>query len=383
MTTKGFTPETEAAYASAVELFEQGTDAGQQYHVLRGLASLYMFRGEVDEMTRLGRQILALGEDKDDPTIRIDGHLLIGTGLMFFDDLRGGLDELDTAIALFPAIDSRSKVLQLGNDSRISCLTTSALTLWLLGYPDGAAQRADAALALAAQLEHPFSSAYARFHAGLVRVWRRDSEVALDLAAGLCEFAQEHEFRIWMAAGGCLLGALAQAQAGRFNEGLASIGKGIERYEELRSPPIFYPLLLSLQARANAEAARPADGRQALDSAIEILDRGGRNVDPARDVCPEGRLPRRPPGGRRRRLRRRGRVLPARLRPRRNPYSTRGWRDFGPRPVWRACDWSTGTQTRRPPHSARSTRRSPRIRHPRSRRGARGPWRAPAPAETT
>ncbi len=273
MATKGFTPDVEAAFASAVDLFERGTDVRQQFSVLRGLASLYMFRAQLDESARLGREILALGEREGDPGMLIDGHLLVGATLMSFDDLHGGLDHFDRAIALFPAQRTRPRTARVGNDPRISCLTASGITLWLLGYPDRAVERVDAALALAAELEHPFTSAYARFHAGLLRLWRYDSQIALDLAVGLRELSEELGFRIWIAAGGCLLGA-AQVDLGRFEEGLANIRHGIDLYGELRSPPMFWPFLLFLDARANVRAGRPADGLRSLDTAIEILSPG-------------------------------------------------------------------------------------------------------------
>ena len=163
--------------------------------------------------------------------------------------------------------------MRVGNDPRISCLTTSAITLWLLGHPDRAAERANAALSLAAELEHPFTSAYASFHAGLVRLWRREPEIALDLAVGLRDLAEEHEFRIWIAVGGVLTG-FAQVDLGRFQEGLASIRSGMGLYGELRSPPIFWPFLQWLHARACVRAGRPADGLASLDTAIEILSPG-------------------------------------------------------------------------------------------------------------
>jgi tetratricopeptide (TPR) repeat protein len=273
MATKGLTPEVEAAFASALELFERGADVRQQYSVLRGLASLYLFRAQLDESGRLGREILALGEREGDPSMQIDGHLLIGTTLMTFDDLHGGLAELDQAIALFPTHRAGLQTARVRNDPRISCLTTAGFTLWILGYPDRAAERADAALTLAGELEHPFTTAYALFHAGLLRLWRRDSETALDLALRLRELSEEHGFRIWLAAGGVLLGA-AQVQVGRFDEGLANIRAGIDLYEELRSPPIFWPFLLFLDARASIQAGRPADALKPLDTAIEILSPG-------------------------------------------------------------------------------------------------------------
>ena len=161
----------------------------------------------------------------------------------------------------------------MGNDSRVSCLTTSGFTLWILGYPDRAVERADAALALAAELDHPFTSAYARFHAGLLRLWRREPDIALDLAVGLLDLADEHQFRIWTAAGGVPpRGRPGRPRPGE--EGLANIRTGIELYGELRSPPIFWPFLLFLEARACVRAGRPADGLEPLETAIEILGQG-------------------------------------------------------------------------------------------------------------
>jgi predicted ATPase len=284
MATKGFTPEVEAVLAGVLELFERGADVRQQFSVLRGLASLYMFTARLDETARLGRQILVLGEEQHDARMLIDGHLLVGSTLMTYDDLQGGLDHLDQAIALFPDKPTATRTLTVGNDVRISCLTTSGITLWLLGHPDRAAERADAALALAAELDHPFTSAYARFHAGLLRLWLRQPKVALDLAVGLLDLADEHEFRIWTAAGTVLLGA-AQVELDLVEEGLGNIRSGIGLYGELRSPPIFWPFLLFLDAGANARAGRQADGLQAIDASIGIF-----GADSVASILPELRL---------------------------------------------------------------------------------------------
>jgi predicted ATPase/class 3 adenylate cyclase len=273
MATKGLTPEVEAAYASAVELFERGADVHQQYSVLRGLASLYLLRAQFDEVARLGQEILALGEREGDTAMLIDGHLLVATPMMSSDDLHGGLEHLDQAIALFPTERARSSTIRIGNDPRISCLTTSGFTLWFLGQPDRAIERMNTALSLAAGLDHPFSSAYALFHAGLLHLLMRDGQGALDLASALLELSDEHEFRIWTAAGGCLLGG-GQVELGRFEEGLARLHDGLDRYRELRSPPIFWPFLQFLEAQASLRAGRPAAGLKAVNAAIEILSPG-------------------------------------------------------------------------------------------------------------
>jgi predicted ATPase/class 3 adenylate cyclase len=273
MATKGYTPEVEEAFAGAVELFERSTDVRQQFSVLRGLVSLYQFRGDFDEVARMGRELLDIAKRENDPGMLINGHLVVASTLMFTTDLQGGLDHLDEAISLFPAVPVRSRSAGVGNDPRVACLTTSAITLFLMGFPDRAVERANDALALAAELDHPFTSAFARFHSGLVHLWRREPDVALDRAISLLETADEHDFQIWTAAGGSLLGA-AQVGLGRFEEGLANVGRGLHLYEDLRSPPVFMPMLLFMAARASHQAGRPGDGIGAVDTAIEYLGAG-------------------------------------------------------------------------------------------------------------
>jgi predicted ATPase len=270
MATKGFTPEVEDAFARAVELFEQGASGRQQYSVLRGLASLYQFRGDMDKADRLAREILALGEREQDRTMRMNGHLLIGATVMFKDDLQGGLEHLEQAIALSRDTPTHRPV-HVGNDSRVACYTTAGFTLWLLGFPDRAVDRMDEAIALAIELEHPPTALYARFHSGLLHLWRREPEIVLERAGRLLETADEYGYRIWTAAGSCLLGA-AQVAIGRTDEGLGNIRSGMAMYQDLRSPPVFLPMLLYVEASANLVAGRPDAGLGPLEAAIGFME---------------------------------------------------------------------------------------------------------------
>jgi len=230
-------------------------------------------RGALRARRRRAREILTLGEREGDARMLINGHLVLGSTVTFIDDLQGGLGHLDQAISLFAAGPARARTAGVGNDPRVACYTTSGLTLWLLGFPDRAVERMDAALALAVELEHPFTAAYARFHSGLLHHWRREPDIVLDRAAGLLEIADEHDFRIWTAAGGCLLGA-AQVGLGRFDEGLANIRKGTDLYQGLRSPPAFWPMLLFIDAGASYQSGQFAAGLGPIDAAIEIMSPG-------------------------------------------------------------------------------------------------------------
>jgi tetratricopeptide (TPR) repeat protein len=283
MAAKGYTPEVEQAYANALQLFE-GQPLPQLFPVLRSLASFYNFRAEFDKGAQVGREILRLAEQENDPGMLVDGHLLLGMNLAFLGDLHTGLHHLDTAIHYFHSQPYRLRPFRLGNNPGVACYTTSAFLLWMLGYPERAAQRADDAVALARDLEHPFSLAYALFHSGFLYLWRREPELVKDRAQGVLHVVEDHDFSIWRAVGTCLLGA-GNAASGHAAEGLAQIRHGLHLYQGLTTPPVFWPLLLFLHAGAHLPAGRPAEGLPIIDEAIQIASQA-----PVTTMLPEFRL---------------------------------------------------------------------------------------------
>jgi len=80
-----------------------------------------------------------------------------------------------------------------------------------------------------------------------------------------------HGFEVWTAAAGALHGA-ANAAAGAADDGLAQLEAAMERYRELRSPPVFWPSLLQLHAATLGLAGRPAEGLADIDEAIRLVD---------------------------------------------------------------------------------------------------------------
>jgi predicted ATPase/class 3 adenylate cyclase len=273
MAIHGYTQEVEDAYASALELFEGERELPQLFPVLRGLASFYNYRAEFDKGAEVGREILRLADVQADPGMRVDGHLVLGSSLALQNDLHAGLDHLERAIASFESQGHGARRFRLGNNSGIAAFTTSALTLWMLGFPDRGLERASRAVALATELEHPFTLAYALFHTGFLHLWRREPELVRDRAVGLLDVADEHDLQIWRALGTCLLGA-AKTGLGRSEEGLTEIGEGIAFYQGLRTPPVFWPLILFVRAGACARSGREAEGLGFIEDAIEIADQG-------------------------------------------------------------------------------------------------------------
>ena len=138
-------------------------------------------------------------------------------------------------------------------------LTVSAIFLWALGYPDRARKRAADSILLAHQMNHPFSITYALFHNGLLNVWLKDYKTAQESAQALLEVADAHGFQIWRAVGSCLLGTTL-VEFGSAEKGLALIEQGLNAYQNLKTPPVFWPMLLHLCAGAYGAASQPETG---------------------------------------------------------------------------------------------------------------------------
>ena len=266
---KGYSGEVEDAYEEALRLFEGDRQVPQVFPVLRSLASFYGFRGEVEKVIELAREIVDLAEGQDDAGMRVDGYFLLGTYAAFMGDLEGGLGHLDEAIRTFESGAYRPRRLRLGVDPRITTLTTSAFILWMLGYPDRAVDRANRAVHLAEEMGHPYSHAYALFHSGVVHHWRREPERVRERALAALRLSEESDFSVWRALGTCLLGAASSA-LGRSDEGLAQIADGLDQYQGLRTPPVFWPLVRSLEAGADVDGHLPERGLPLIDEALAL-----------------------------------------------------------------------------------------------------------------
>ena len=53
---------------------------------------------------------------------------------------------------------------------------------------------------------------------------------------------------------------------------MALSDQGIARYQDLTTPPVFWPMLLSVRARGFGMAGRPEEGLEPVDQAIELME---------------------------------------------------------------------------------------------------------------
>jgi predicted ATPase/class 3 adenylate cyclase len=276
MAIRGYTQEVEGIYAAAIARLEETGEPTDAVPLLRSLASLFLYRGDFDKGIEVGRRLLEIARQQQDPALQAEGHLRVGTNLVSIGQVDEGLEHLDRAIGLFDPQRHSGGRLRLGASPGVVPYTTSAFVLWSTGHPARAIERGDGALRIAAELDHPYSAAYALFHVAFLDLWRRDWPSVHERASQVLDIAEEHDYQVWKALALIFLG-VSEAALGRPAEGMTLSDQGMARYQDLTTPPVFWPMLLSVRARGFGIAGRAEEGLEPVEQAIELM-RGIDNV---------------------------------------------------------------------------------------------------------
>ena len=266
---EGYTPRVEDIYRDTLVVAAASGGLPHQVPVLRSLASFHLQVGHMDKVATIGRDILAIADAEGDDGMRIEGFVILGPPTAFMGDLPGGIAQLDRAIALFDPDRHARVALRVGPNPSVVAHSIGALFLWMSGYPDTAQRRSVAAIALAERLGHPYSLAYAVFHTAILDLWSGRIDAAGEQARRVVQIAAEREYNVWQASGLIVQGVALAAQ-GRPDEGLELTDRGFALYENLRTPPVFWPQVLGLRARALAQAGRVAEALDAVTEAVRV-----------------------------------------------------------------------------------------------------------------
>jgi predicted ATPase len=161
-------------------------------------------------------------------------------------------------------------VFRTGVDPGVTCRAYAALALWLLGYPDQALVRLHDALALAHELSHPYSLAYARCIAAWIYQFRRDVQAVHEHAEAAVALATEQGFPFWVAWGTGMRG-WALAMQGQGEAEVTQVCQGIAA-RRATGAALFVPYMCTLLAEVCDHLGHPEDGLQALAEAYTLVE---------------------------------------------------------------------------------------------------------------
>jgi predicted ATPase len=139
-----------------------------------------------------------------------------------------------------------------------------------LGYADDAQQRAQEGVALARQVGHPPSLAFAETFAARLAQCRRDAAATQAHADTVMALAATHGLEHRLQHGRLLLG-WALAMQGHVATGIVHIQQGLAAVQET-GPKVYHPYWLSLLAEAYGQAAQPEAGLTALAEACILAE---------------------------------------------------------------------------------------------------------------
>src|SRR4030095_10236645 len=210
--------------------------------------------------SQLAEQCLRIGQETHAIEYLIEGHNALGYAAFYLGELRRSRALLEQGVALYESNDGQHLSPLQPQDPGVACLSLLASVLWMLGYPDQAVQRMEDALALARQLESPFSLAYCYTYAATAGELRRAAEYSREAI----QISTQHGFDVLRCAG-MLHRGIAQGGLGEADEGVALLTETLAAWRA-SGTEFMRPYFLAGLAEAQRAAGRPND---ALGSVAE------------------------------------------------------------------------------------------------------------------
>jgi predicted ATPase len=263
-------PEAEYAYTQARTLCQQVDEAPELFPVLHGLYRFYLERSQLHPAREIGETLLRLAQCAHDPALAVIAHWALGSPCLWLGALPAARQHLEAGIAQYTPAQRRALAFRIGYDPGVGCRAVAAMTFWLLGYPAQALAHIHEALALAHELSHPLSLAYARCVAAVVFHYRRDVPAVHEQAEAAVALSTAQGFPQWAAHGTSSCG-WARAMEGWGEEGVAQVRQGIAAWRATGAT-LIVPYFCTLLAEVSDHLGHPEDGLQALAEAHTLVE---------------------------------------------------------------------------------------------------------------
>jgi adenylate cyclase len=183
---------------------------------------------------------------------------------------------LEQGISLYnPQLHSFHAFLY-GQDPGVFVRSQMAWALGRLGYPDQMLKKNEDALALARELGHSWSLAFALHYTVLTHQFRREGQAALQRAEELMEFAHEQGFPFWLALATITHG-FELVRSGAADEGIRQMRQGMAAHRALGAD-IASTYWLGLLAEGYLKMGQIEEGLTVLAEALVIGEKNGERV---------------------------------------------------------------------------------------------------------
>jgi predicted ATPase/DNA-binding winged helix-turn-helix (wHTH) protein len=251
-------PEVEQTYARARALCARVSDTPRLFPTLRGLCRFYRNKGALLTARDLGEQLVRLAQRETARTPRLEAYEAHGPTLFYLGEYPSARTHFEQGIALIDPAMQRALAHRRDEAPGVVCLAFAANTLWCLGYPTQAVRRSQEALALAQELAHPYSLAFAHNFVASLHHRRRDVLAVQAQAEALRTLATAQGFPLLVGYGACWRG-WALTMQGQGAAGLVQIHQGLAAIVAT-GQTLSRPRCLSLLAEAAGHVGQVKEG---------------------------------------------------------------------------------------------------------------------------
>jgi predicted ATPase len=147
------------------------------------------------------------------------------------------------------------------------------LVSWLLGFPDRAAERVEEALALARELQHPFTLAVALTFACHVRQFRREPKRVRELVRRAVAHCMEQNFPVFVPQG-LILEDWALSAEGHIQQRIQQMREGLASLRVMGAD-VRRSYHLGLLAEVCLWASQHDAGLEAVSEALDLVETNG------------------------------------------------------------------------------------------------------------
>ena len=269
MAAKGYgAPEVESVWTRARHLCEQLGDTAALFRVLIGLSNYYWVRGRFDHAYITNRRLIKLARASSKPAGKLRAHAAMGELLVHAGRLRAAHRHIERGLQVYFTRDQHSFATQT---PAVACLCYAAWSWWQLGYDEHALERAEQALALARDLEQPFSLAIAQSLIAELHQFRWDTPKALELAKAGAALAREQGFPFWESTA-LILQGWAEVQSGQTEQGVATVQRGLALFRTTHAE-VQLSSWYGLLAESYACDGQVEAGLDAVDEALQWAEK--------------------------------------------------------------------------------------------------------------
>ncbi|KRR02625.1 adenylate/guanylate cyclase domain-containing protein [Bradyrhizobium valentinum] len=219
--------ETCEAFSRARALCLQLGDIPEYFQALYGLCMHSWMCARHDEALPMAEEFLSRSQALSDPVLLMVAHRVMGSTLLTIGDFQLSANHFEETIKLSSGKEKQPLSGLYMVEPQVASLLLLSWDLWFLGHPDQALLRVSEALALAQDLGHPYTQAFAHYMTSVVHLLRGDSARAFESAEKSFEMSQEQRFSLYV-----ILSRISRGRAlgelGRLTEARAEIAMGID-----------------------------------------------------------------------------------------------------------------------------------------------------------